>query len=87
LGIAQRHIRIPFVQKSRGQKSPNPLQTNPLATGDWIQAQRIGKNLTLGHLAGKMGIATALVRAWESGATEPDKRQLEILTGIFGMTP
>ena len=84
MGIAQRHIRIPFLQKLRGQKSPNPLQTNALPIGDWIQAKRIEKNLTPGHLAEKMGIATALVRAWEKGAAEPDKTQLEIMAKIFG---
>jgi DNA-binding transcriptional regulator YiaG len=84
LGIAQRHIRIPFHQKSRGQKHPNPLQMNELPISEWIQIKRIKKNLTPGHLAEKMGIASALVRAWEKGVEEPDKTQLEIMAKIFG---
>jgi transcriptional regulator with XRE-family HTH domain len=58
---------------------------NTLAIGDWIQARRIEKNLTLGHLADKMGIARTLVRAWEEGTEEPDKKQSEILAKIFGI--
>jgi DNA-binding transcriptional regulator YiaG len=87
LGIAQRHVCIPFIQKSKDQNPHNPLQTNILSTGAWIQAKRIEKNLTPGHLAEKMGIASALVRAWEKGAAEPEKTQLEILVGIFGKSP
>jgi ribosome-binding protein aMBF1 (putative translation factor) len=85
MGIAQRHIRIPFIQKPRCKKIPNPLQMNTLAVGDWIHANRIQKNLTLGHLAEKMGIARALVRVWENGTEEPDKKQLEIMVKIFGI--
>jgi len=42
------------------------------------------KNLTLAHLAEKMGIATALVRAWETGTSQPDSQQLKFLTGFWG---
>ncbi len=45
------------------------------------------KNLTPGHLAEKMGIAATLVRAWEKGVEEPDKKQLEIMAKIFGIDP
>ena len=86
MGIAQRHIRIPFTQKPRGQKPPNPLQVNILAIGGWIQAKRIEKNLTPGHLAERMAIARSLVRAWEEGTEGPDKKQLEIMAKIFGIS-
>ena len=43
------------------------------------------KNLTPGHLAAKMGIATALVRSWESGGSQPDSKQLQDLAKMFGV--
>ena len=60
---------------------------NILAIGYRIEARRIEKNLTPGHLAEKMGIATTLVRAWEEGVEEPDKKHLEIMAKIFGIDP
>ena len=42
------------------------------------------KNLTPGHLAAKMGIATALVHSWEDGTTQPDNRQMEVLVNLLG---
>jgi DNA-binding transcriptional regulator YiaG len=43
------------------------------------------KNLTPGHLAAKMGIATDLVRSWEGGTIQPDNRQLEVLANLLGL--
>jgi DNA-binding transcriptional regulator YiaG len=34
------------------------------------------KNLTPYHLAAKMGMATALIRSWKDGTTQPDNQQL-----------
>jgi DNA-binding transcriptional regulator YiaG len=65
LGIEQRQIRIKFSQKTRKPKYDKPLPTSIKTIGDWIQVKRQEKNLTPCHLAAKMGIATALVRAWE----------------------
>jgi DNA-binding transcriptional regulator YiaG len=42
------------------------------------------KNLMPGHVAAKMGIATALVHSWENGASQPDNRQLEVLANLLG---
>jgi transcriptional regulator with XRE-family HTH domain len=60
---------------------------NPLGIGSLIQAKRIEKNMTLGQLAEKMGIARTLVRAWEEGTKEPDKKHLEIMSNIFERDP
>ncbi len=30
-----------------------------------------------------MGVATALIRSWEDGTTQPDIRQLEVLTKLL----
>jgi len=52
--------------------------------GDLIQVKRHEKNLTTGHLALKMGIATALVRSWENGTSQPDSQQSKTLADILG---
>jgi DNA-binding transcriptional regulator YiaG len=85
LGIAQRQIRIKYVQKSRNQQRSKPLPASIQTIGDWIQVKRQEKNLTPGHLAAKMGIATVLVRSWESGASQPDSKQLQELAKTFGV--
>jgi ribosome-binding protein aMBF1 (putative translation factor) len=79
LGIAQRQIRINYVHNSRKQQRSKPLPASIKTIGDWIQVKRMKKNLTPGHLAAKMGIATALVRSWEDGTTQPNNQQLAVL--------
>jgi len=41
------------------------------------------KNLSPGHLAAKMGIATALIRSWENGTSRPDNQQLMALANYL----
>jgi len=84
LGIAQRQVFIKFSQKTRKQNNAKPLPANIKTIGDWIQVKRVEKNLTPGHLAAKMGIATSLVRSWEDGTSQPDSRQLKVLTSLLG---
>ncbi len=52
--------------------------------GDWLKLKRIEKNLTLGHVAAKMGIATSLVCSWESSIRQPDSQQLVVLSSVLG---
>ena len=85
LGIAQRQIRLNYAQKSRKQQRSKPLPASIRTIGDWIQAKRMEKNLTPGHLATKMGIATTLIRSWENGTSRPDNRQLEVLANLLGL--
>jgi ribosome-binding protein aMBF1 (putative translation factor) len=85
LGIAQRQIRIKYAQKSRKQRRSKPLPMSIKTIGDLIQVKRHEKNLTPGHLALKMGIATSLVHSWEDGTAQPDNRQLKTLAGILGV--
>jgi ribosome-binding protein aMBF1 (putative translation factor) len=87
LGIAQRQIRIKYAQKSRNQQRPKPLPASIKTLGDWIQVKRMEKNLSTYHLAAKMGIATALVRAWEDGNSQPDNQQLKVLANVLGFDP
>jgi ribosome-binding protein aMBF1 (putative translation factor) len=85
LGIAQRQVSIKFSPKTRKQKNAKPLPASIKTIGDLIQVKRMEKNLTPGHLAAKMGIATALVRSWEDGTGQPDNRQLKVLAGLLGV--
>jgi DNA-binding transcriptional regulator YiaG len=51
--------------------------------GDLIQVKRNEKRLTLPQLAEKMGIAPAVVRAWEDNSTRPNDQQLAELSGLL----
>jgi ribosome-binding protein aMBF1 (putative translation factor) len=84
LGIAQRQIRIKFSQKMRKQRNYKPLPESIKSLGDWIQVKRHEKNLTPGHLAAKMGIATSLVLSWEDGDSQPVGQQMKVLVSLFG---
>jgi len=59
------------------------LITSIKTVGDWIQVKRQAKNLTPYQLAAKMGIATALIHAWEGGTCEPDELQRQILSSFL----
>jgi ribosome-binding protein aMBF1 (putative translation factor) len=86
LGIAQRSIRVKFKQKKGPFSSHNQLPQSVQSLGDWIKAKRIGKKLTPGHLALKMGIAATVVCAWEAGESRPSEEQIKILAKTFGET-
>jgi DNA-binding transcriptional regulator YiaG len=61
------------------------LPINIKTIGEWILIKRIGKNLTSGHVAAKMGIAQSVVRSWEEGTIRPDSLQMKVLATIFGL--
>jgi ribosome-binding protein aMBF1 (putative translation factor) len=84
LGIAQRQISTKFRSKTRKRNNAKPMPASIKTLGDLIQVKRVERNLTPGHLAAKMGIATRLVRSWEDGTSQPDNRQLEILASLLG---
>ena len=84
LGIAHRSIRIPFVHELRKRKWFKSLPASIKTLGEWIQVRRQEKKLSPYHLAGKMGIATALVQSCETGECEPDQGQRQMLDSIFG---
>jgi DNA-binding transcriptional regulator YiaG len=85
LGIAQRQIRIKYCHKPRKWQTSSP--TSIATIGDLIRVKRRKRNLTRYHLATKMGIATALVRSWETGSSQPDKCNLELLARKLGFDP
>ena len=85
LGIAQRSISVKYAQNSRNRNQAKPLSVNIKTIADWIKVKRMEKNLTPHHLAAKMGIATALVRSWEDGSSQPDSKQLQDLANNLGL--
>ena len=87
LGIAQRTIRVNFAVKPKKYSKFNPLPVNIKTIGDLICVRRQTKNLTPGHLASKMGIASSVVSSWEDGNARPNDWQLELLAKILGFDP
>ena len=79
LGIAQRTIRVFCTHIPTNRQLRKPLPTSIQTLGDLIQVKRYEKRLTLPQLAEKMGIATASVRAWEDGSSQPDTQQMALL--------
>jgi len=75
---------VKFTHKMKKQKQDISLPDSIKTIGDWIRVKRIEKNLTSGHVALKMGIASALVCSWEDGTSQPNSRQLEILANLLG---
>ena len=84
LGIAQRRVSVKYKHKSRNWNRSKRLEPSIKTIGDWIQVKRLEKNLTPGHVALKMGIATALVLSWEEGLSQPNQQQIKILEELFG---
>ena len=82
MGIAHRKISRKYPDNSTRASKILPPSTTTL--GKWIQAKRREKNLATYHLAGKIGIPTALVQAWENGTEKPTNQQCQVLSKIFG---
>ena len=83
LGIAQRRICVPYVQKALNLNQSKPLPASIKTRGDWIQVKRHEKNLSPYYLAAKMGIPRALILAWESNMRQPDDPQSQQLIRIL----
>jgi len=79
LGIAHRSIRLISGHNRTKAKSVESLPSLNNTLGDWIQGKRIERNLAPHNLAKKMGVSAALVKSWENGACQPDRRQLQTL--------
>ena len=84
LGIAQRLVSIKYAQKPRKQKWAKALPVSIKTIGDWIKVKRLEKNITSGHVALKMGIATSVVLSWEDGSAQPNDWQLKFLRDFLG---
>jgi DNA-binding transcriptional regulator YiaG len=84
LGIAQRQIHVNYPANLGNQNRAKVLKLNIKTAGDWLKVKRMEKNLTPGHVAAKMGIATSLVCSWESSSRRPDSQQLKVLSSVLG---
>jgi ribosome-binding protein aMBF1 (putative translation factor) len=60
------------------------LPENIQSLGDWIYVKRREQKLRPGDLAAKMGIASALIRSWECGKSQPASKQLHDLADCLG---
>jgi ribosome-binding protein aMBF1 (putative translation factor) len=84
LGIAQRQIRVSRAHVPAVCYRRKPLPTSIKTLGDLIQIKRYEKRLTVWQLALKMGIATAMIRAWECNTEHPNGQQRGELANILG---
>ena len=84
LGIAQRSVQVKYPTNLGHQNRAKVLKLNVKTAGDWLKVKRLEKNLTLGHVAGKMGIATSLICSWESNTRQPDNQHLKVLASVMG---
>ena len=83
MAFAQRQIRVSRahipLNRNRRKQIPTVIKT----LGDYIQAKRYEKGLHPYQVAGKMGIETALVLAWESGIRKPNEKQWRMLSDLL----
>jgi DNA-binding transcriptional regulator YiaG len=87
LGIARHTVSIKFELKKIRLTHHKHLPLSIKTIGDWICLNRIKKNLAPSHLAAKMGIAGALVCAWERNKGLPNQQQMQFLTKFFPDSP
>jgi ribosome-binding protein aMBF1 (putative translation factor) len=74
--VSRAHIPL---NRHRRKHIPTVIKT----LGDYIQAKRYEKGLHPYQLAGKMGIETALILAWEDGTRTPDEKQWQMLSDLL----
>jgi DNA-binding transcriptional regulator YiaG len=83
LAFGQRQIRVSRahipLNRHRRKQLPSAIRT----LGDYIQAKRYEKGLHPYQVAGKLGIATSLVSAWERGTQTPDEKQWQMLSVLL----
>jgi ribosome-binding protein aMBF1 (putative translation factor) len=83
LAFAQRKIRVSRAHIPLNRHHRKQIPTVIKTTGDYIQAKRYEKGLHPYQIAGKMGIETAPISAWESGTRTPDEKQWQMLSDLL----
>jgi DNA-binding transcriptional regulator YiaG len=83
LAFTQRQIRVSRAHIPLNRHRRKHIPTVIKTTGDYIQAKRYEKGLHPYQIAGKMGIETALILAWESGTRTPDEKQWQMLSDLL----
>jgi len=87
LTIAERQIEVNFPQNA-SRRNPSKLLIQSAKTmAEWIRLNRKAKYLTQGQLGARMGIARAVVSAWEDGAKVPEGPFMAALEQVFGQRP
>lgn len=86
MGIAQRTICVKFKGNQANQKRADALRESIKTGGDWLKVKRLERNLTPGCVADKMGIAAAIVLAWENNERMPDHQQQGKLAEILDIS-
>ena len=62
------------------------LDKVPQPMGPRLRIARENADLTQEELAGRVGVMTRSVKAWESGKSAPRANRLQMLAGILGVT-
>lgn len=62
------------------------LDKVPQPMGPRLRVARENADLTQEELAGRVGVMTRSVKAWESGKTVPRANRLQMLAGILGVS-
>jgi ribosome-binding protein aMBF1 (putative translation factor) len=83
LTFTQRQIRVSRAHIPLNRHRRKHIPTITKTSGDYIQAKRYEKGLHPYQVAGKMGVETALVLAWESGTCQPDEKQWRMLSDLL----
>ena len=83
LAFTQRQIRVSRAHIPPNRKRRKQFPTIIRTLGDYIQAKRYEKGLHPYQVAGKMGVETALILAWESGINKPDRKQWRMLSDLL----
>ena len=83
MAFTQRQIRVSRahipLNRNRRKQIPTVIRT----LGDYIQAKRYEKGLHPYQVAGKMGVETKLILAWENGTRAPDEKQWRLLSDLL----
>jgi ribosome-binding protein aMBF1 (putative translation factor) len=84
LGFAYRHISVKLTQKTKKPSQPKPLPASVKTMADWIAVKLHEKGMAAHQLAFKMGIASAVVKAWKNGKIRPKAHQISDMVRILG---
>ena len=86
LGIAYRKITRLRRQLPKDHAPKTPPKIALTTLGQRLQFRRIKKDLLESQLAHILGVATRLIKDWESDTRTPSKAVLSILDDLLGLT-
>jgi ribosome-binding protein aMBF1 (putative translation factor) len=83
LAYAQRQIHVSRAHIPLNRHRWKQMRTVIKTMGDYIQVKRYIKGFHPYQIAGKMGVETALIVAWENGTRTPDEKQWKMLSDFL----